>query len=86
MIFGPDGRPLCDPLDPTAEGLLYADVDFSDIIIAKATADPVGHYSRPDVTRLLFNDKPQRPIEKFTLFETQPMMEPQDTDIIIEED
>jgi len=86
MIFGPDGRPLCDPLDPTAEGLLYADIDFGDIIIAKATADPAGHYSRPDVTRLLFNDKPQRPVEKFTLFETPPMMEPQDADIIIEED
>ncbi|MBL4800945.1 MAG: carbon-nitrogen hydrolase family protein [Emcibacter sp.] len=86
MIFGPDGKPLCDPLDPDEEGLLYADLDFSQIIIAKATADPVGHYARPDVTRLLFNDQPQRPVEKFTLFEPLPSNPPEENIPSSEED
>jgi aliphatic nitrilase len=54
-IYGPDGRPLAEPLPETAEGLLYADIDLGLIALAKAAADPAGHYARPDVTRLLFN-------------------------------
>ena len=63
MIFGPDGAPLCDYLDENAEGLLYADVDLGAISIAKSFADPAGHYSRPDVTRLLLNTSPVAPVE-----------------------
>jgi hypothetical protein len=33
------------------------------ISIAKAAADPAGHYSRPDVTRLLFNPAPANRVE-----------------------
>ncbi len=55
MIFGPDGRPLCEALPEDREGLLYADIDLGQIALAKAAADPVGHYSRPDVLRLLVN-------------------------------
>jgi aliphatic nitrilase len=54
-IFGPDGRPLAEPLLPTEEGILYADLDLSLILAAKNAADPVGHYSRPDIFRLLFD-------------------------------
>lgn len=61
-IFGPDGRALAEPLAPNAEGLLLADVDLSMIAVAKAAADPTGHYSRPDVTRLWFNDRPTHPV------------------------
>lgn len=42
----------------TEEGLLFADLDFSLIAIAKSAADPVGHYSRPDVFRLQVNLAP----------------------------
>ena len=63
MIFGPDGAPLCDYLDENAEGLLYADIDLGAIAIAKSFADPAGHYSRPDVTRLLLNASPVTPVE-----------------------
>ena len=63
MIFGPDGAPLCDYLDDKAEGLLYADIDLGAIAIAKSFADPAGHYSRPDVTRLLLNTSPVAPVE-----------------------
>ena len=63
MIFGPDGAALCDYLEEDAQGLLYADVDFGAITIAKSFADPAGHYSRPDVTRLLLNTSPVAPVE-----------------------
>ena len=63
MIFGPDGAPLCSYLDENTEGLLYADIDLGAISIAKSFADPAGHYSRPDVTRLLLNTSPVTPVE-----------------------
>lgn len=56
-IFGPDGRDLVIPLSENEEGILYADLDLSHITIAKSAADPVGHYSRPDVFQLIFNKK-----------------------------
>lgn len=56
-IFGPDGAPLGTPLAPDAEGLVVADIDLDMITYAKSAADPVGHYSRPDVLRLMFNQQ-----------------------------
>jgi aliphatic nitrilase len=32
------------------------------ISLAKAAGDPAGHYSRPDVTQLLFNRKRREPV------------------------
>ncbi len=54
-IFAPDGRELGEALPEDAEGLVYADIDLALISLAKNAADPAGHYSRPDVTRLLFD-------------------------------
>lgn len=51
-IYGPDGRELAQPLAPDQEGILYADIDYGMILAAKNAADPVGHYSRPDVFTL----------------------------------
>lgn len=66
-VYGPDGAPLATPLAPDEEGLLLADIDLSAIAVAKSVADPAGHYSRPDVTRLLFNPKPMKRVEHLAL-------------------
>ena len=63
VIFGPDGAPLCEKLAPDQEGLLIAEINLNLIGVAKASADPAGHYSRPDVTRLLLNAQPARRVE-----------------------
>lgn len=54
-IYGPEGSELAVPLAENEQGLLFADLDFALIAIAKSAADPVGHYSRPDVFRLQVN-------------------------------
>lgn len=41
------------------DGLIYCDIDLDAIDLAKAIADPVGHYSRPDLLRLLVDDEPK---------------------------
>ncbi|MGM0931057.1 MAG: carbon-nitrogen hydrolase family protein [Actinomycetota bacterium] len=61
-IYGPDSRLLTEPLDPTQEGLVYADLDLSLIDLAKNSVDPSGHYARPDVTRLVFDNRPKTPV------------------------
>jgi nitrilase len=65
MIFGPDGRPLCEPLPDDKDGILYAELDIGLISLAKAAADPVGHYSRPDVVRVMVNRTRNRRIHEF---------------------
>jgi nitrilase len=65
QVYGPNGQPLCTPLAPDAEGVLYCDIDLGDIALAKAAADPIGHYSRPDVYRLLLNTEKQSRVERF---------------------
>ena len=62
VIYGPDGSLLTDRIPENEEGILYADIDLSTIALSKSVADPTGHYSRPDVTQLVFNNKPQRPV------------------------
>lgn len=47
-IIAPNGQFLAGPLE-AEEGILYADIDLTQIIRAKRMFDVVGHYSRPDV-------------------------------------
>lgn len=61
-VYGPDSGIITEALDPTQEGLVYADLDLSLIDLAKNIVDPAGHYSRPDVTRLIFDDRPRQAV------------------------
>ncbi len=45
--------------------MLYAEIDLGNIGVAKAAYDPVGHYSRPDVLRLMFNNKAATRVQAF---------------------
>ena len=65
MIFGPDGSPLADYLPASEEGLVVAEIDLSIIPLAKAAADPAGHYARRDVMRLMLNTERTRCVEPF---------------------
>lgn len=61
-VYGPQSSLLTEPLEPTTEGLVYADLDFAEIDAAKGALDPAGHYARPDVTALLFDNQPKMPV------------------------
>ncbi|KAJ4219511.1 hypothetical protein NW759_007900 [Fusarium solani] len=55
MIFGPDGTPLCDPIDAGEEGIPQADISLRQIEKAKIFVDVAGHYARPDLLSVLVN-------------------------------
>ena len=71
MIYAPDGRALCEPLAEDEEGILYADFDPDMITIAKAAADPAGHYSRPDAVRLVVNREKRRVMTEINISQTE---------------
>lgn len=62
-VFGPGGRKISQDLDTTEEGLVVADIDLGDIIPVKGFLDVVGHYSRPDLLRLVVDKREKGPVE-----------------------
>ncbi|MFJ6774069.1 carbon-nitrogen hydrolase family protein [Kitasatospora sp. NPDC091257] len=60
-IFGPDGRPVTEPL-VDEEGVVYAEIDLGRCIQPKQMHDIVGHYNRFDVFRLHVDNRPLRPL------------------------
>lgn len=53
-IAGPDGEWIIEPQLHT-EGLIIETIDFNRVLEERQNFDPVGHYSRPDVTKLTVN-------------------------------
>ncbi|CAH2046552.1 unnamed protein product [Thlaspi arvense] len=61
VIISPLGKVLAGP-NFESEGLITADLDFGDIARAKLYFDVVGHYSKPDVFKLIVNENPKTPV------------------------
>jgi nitrilase len=61
-IAGPDGEWLVPPI-VDQEGIFYETLDFNKVLEERQNFDPVGHYSRPDVTQLTVNTKRQTTVE-----------------------
>ena len=60
-IAGPDGEWILEPVI-NKEGLFYETLDFSKVLQERQNFDVVGHYSRPDVTKLEVNRERQSTI------------------------
>jgi hypothetical protein len=57
-IVDPAGTVVAGPL-VREEGILYADLDLDDGRARRRLFDPAGHYNRPDVFRLVVDDRPK---------------------------
>ena len=53
-IAGPDGEWIIPPV-LNKEGNIYAELEYERVLQERQNFDPVGHYSRPDVTQLKVN-------------------------------
>lgn len=65
MVFAPDGRMLADHLPEDREGLVIGEIDLRSIHLAKTANDPLGHWARPDVVRLMVDRTPAPKIVDF---------------------
>jgi nitrilase len=61
-IAGPDGEWIVEPVLNTS-GLITAELDFNRVLEERQNFDVVGHYSRPDVTKLVVNRERQGLVE-----------------------
>ena len=62
MIVAPDGTTLVGPVE-NIETIVYADLDRDLVVQERQNFDPAGHYSRPDVFRVMVNKARQEPID-----------------------
>ena len=59
-ICGPEGEILAGPLEEQ-EGIVYAEIDTDHARKIRRHFDPVGHYARPDVLRLVVDHEARLP-------------------------
>lgn len=62
VIVSPVGEVIAGPLYDE-EGVLYADLDLSEIAKAKVDFDVMGHYARSDIFQLHVNSAPHLPVK-----------------------
>src|ERR1700738_965695 len=62
-IVSPEGAHLVPPLTQ-GEGILVADLDLGLIVKRKRMMDSVGHYARPELLSLLWDDRPTAALHK----------------------
>lgn len=65
MIVGPHGQAIAGPL-LGAEGILYADLDLREQIVAKQAHDIVGTYNRADIFQLSVDTRRHTPLVTHT--------------------
>jgi aliphatic nitrilase len=70
-IISPEGTHVVPPLTQ-GEGILTADLDMSLIVKRKRMMDSVGHYARPELLKLVLDNRPAHPLE----IETMPRWNP----------
>jgi len=70
-VYGPDGSQISENLPADQEGIVYAEIDLNMIHIARAAADPAGHYARPDVVQVLLDRTKRTPVVEKTLSQSQ---------------
>ncbi|KAJ5113612.1 Arylacetonitrilase [Penicillium angulare] len=63
-IFAPDGRKISTDLPETEEGIIYATLDFDEVLKSRAFLDVCGHYSRPDLLWLGVDKEVKRPVRE----------------------
>ena len=61
VIVDPDGKLVVGPVRGRQE-ILIVDVDLDHVRRSRRMMDPVGHYNRPDVFRLLVDTEPRQPV------------------------
>lgn len=66
-VIGPDGRVLTQPLGKRdQEGIVYSDLDLSKVVTNRSFLDIVGHYSRPDLLWLGYDNR-NKPVKNGTV-------------------
>jgi len=63
-VAGPDGEWLVPPI-LDEHGVFYAELDYNRVLEERQNFDVVGHYSRPDITKLSVNRERQSTTEYF---------------------
>ena len=61
-IAGPDGEWIVKPIIDK-EGVFSCELDINRVFEERQNFDPVGHYSRPDVTQLIVNTSRQTAVK-----------------------